>query len=192
MHQRCGYWMPDCKDAERKAHKWVNGALEAYGAALPLVAKREFAIDLGAHCGVVSRAMCRDFREALAFEPIQDNIDCIGANAPTVRIVGAAAGAERGFTTFANNGSNIARRKESGDLTVRVERVDDWAERCDLMKIDVEGMELDALAGAKNVLKSRPVLIIEMKHNAAEIRAALHDLGYTEKWANHVDAVFVP
>jgi FkbM family methyltransferase len=53
-------------------------------------------------------------------------------------------------------------------------------ERCDLIKLDVEGMEPDALRGADSTLdRCRPVLFIEwVKCGEAPIRALLEPRGY--------------
>ena len=53
-------------------------------------------------------------------------------------------------------------------------------ERVDLIKIDIEGMELEALKGAKLTLdKHKPALLVEkIKSNAADISDYLNALGY--------------
>jgi FkbM family methyltransferase len=52
--------------------------------------------------------------------------------------------------------------------------------RLDLLKIDVEGMELEVLAGAaKSVGANRPILLVEvLKTDAEALRAWLENLGY--------------
>jgi hypothetical protein len=53
-------------------------------------------------------------------------------------------------------------------------------ERLDLVKLDVEGMELDVLRGARATMeKHRPVMCIEvLKSDPAAIEAFLKELGY--------------
>jgi FkbM family methyltransferase len=53
-------------------------------------------------------------------------------------------------------------------------------QRIDLIKIDVEGMELDVLAGAaRSIAANRPIMLIEvMKTDANALRAWLEKLGY--------------
>jgi FkbM family methyltransferase len=52
--------------------------------------------------------------------------------------------------------------------------------RLDFMKIDIEGMEMEALSGARNqIARFKPQMLIEkIKSNEAEIGAFLADLGY--------------
>jgi hypothetical protein len=52
--------------------------------------------------------------------------------------------------------------------------------RVDLIKIDVEGMEMEALEGARQMIEtSRPVLLIEsIKVDRDALRAWLQDCGY--------------
>ena len=52
--------------------------------------------------------------------------------------------------------------------------------RLDLLKLDIEGMELDALAGAAKCLRDRhPIVIVEiLKTDKDKLRALLEELGY--------------
>jgi FkbM family methyltransferase len=61
---------------------------------------------------------------------------------------------------------------------VRLDTLD--LDRVDLIKIDVEGMELDVLAGATGtILRCKPILFIEtIKGNIKELRFYLSNVGY--------------
>jgi FkbM family methyltransferase len=63
--------------------------------------------------------------------------------------------------------------------TLALDEVD--AARVDFIKLDVEGMELEALQGAeKTIERSRPVLLIEkIKTDAEQLTRRLRDWGYT-------------
>ena len=66
-------------------------------------------------------------------------------------------------------------------VNIRTLAIDEYNfPRTDFIKIDVEGMELEALDGADKTIKNnRPVLLIEkIKSNSGEINAWLKDRGY--------------
>jgi FkbM family methyltransferase len=66
--------------------------------------------------------------------------------------------------------------------TVRKIRLDDYKlERCDLIKLDIEGMEFEALEGAAQVIaQCRPILLIEkIKTDADQLRGWLRARDYT-------------
>lgn len=63
--------------------------------------------------------------------------------------------------------------------------------RCDLIKVDVEGMELEVLQGAINTInKFRPVLYVEndRKDKARELIELIHSFGYRLWW--HLPPLF--
>jgi FkbM family methyltransferase len=67
-------------------------------------------------------------------------------------------------------------------VEIRTVALDDFnLPRVDFIKLDVEGMELDALAGAdKTIRNSRPVLLVEkIKTNSEAMNAWLTERGYT-------------
>jgi FkbM family methyltransferase len=66
-------------------------------------------------------------------------------------------------------------------IEIRTVTIDTLAlERIDMIKIDVEGMELEALEGGKeSLVRSRPILIVEsVKSDKAKLRSVLEQLGY--------------
>ncbi|HLH90090.1 MAG TPA: FkbM family methyltransferase [Xanthobacteraceae bacterium] len=65
--------------------------------------------------------------------------------------------------------------------TIRTVAIDALAlPRIDLIKLDVEGMELEAIAGARaSIERTRPILIVEaIKSDRAALRATIEPLGY--------------
>ena len=71
---------------------------------------------------------------------------------------------------------------EAAMVDVRVVSIDAFNfSRLDLIKIDVEGMEFEALAGAiKSIERHRPILFVEsLKVDKAQLRAFLEDLNYS-------------
>lgn len=167
-----------------------------------------FALDCGANIGTVSVSMasaCYGWGEVLAFEA-QERIfyalagnlalnNCLNARAQW-SAVGATDGALAvpvvDYTRPASFGSlEIRRRANTEDIgqaidyertgSVRMVRIDSLGlPRVDLLKIDVEGMEFDVLAGADATIRERhPVMLIEhIKVDGNQLVEVLRGWGY--------------
>lgn len=156
--------------------------------------------DVGANFGYytwLSHAICRQTL-CVAVEPDADNIELLRATAKrspgrTV-IVSAAASSISGEGSFARDvttgfkgsiiPSSVAATPDANDLvTVPFVSLDELA--CDigypdLMKIDVEGHELDVLAGSSTILDAGPTIIIEVTDRTRMgVLQNLSDRGYT-------------
>lgn len=71
---------------------------------------------------------------------------------------------------------------EASEIEVDIVRIDDFCaehnvEQVDLLKIDVEGFELDVLKGAENLIKSKKIKYIQFEFNANNLisRTTLRD-----------------
>lgn len=158
--------------------------LKKYLKAREYVQVRGVAVDIGAHVGLWSRVMARDFQQVLAFEPLMAHRDCFNLNLSEFSNVSlfpfALSDKEQDLnivTPIDNTGhSHVAKGPSvSGNVEqVHAVRLDSfsWHEKMkiDFMKIDVEGWELAVLRGAEATIKKhRPVIIIEQKpHGNAE------------------------
>jgi FkbM family methyltransferase len=133
--------------------------------------------DIGANIGIwsalLSRAVGPNGR-VVAFEPSPDNLTLLRANlarngCTNVEIVPAAVGRSSGTasfeTTTAGATHHLAAEGRSGDISVEVTTLDDFARTnavgFDAIKVDIEGFEPDAFAGMTNVLDGRPLLLTE-------------------------------
>lgn len=94
---------------------------------------------------------------------------------------------ENNFAALNVNGHSI------GDI-VEVKPLDDLQlQRCNLIKVDVEGMEFDVICGAEKTIRAcRPFLFIEnnSREGSPQTVQALVDLGYTCYW--HIEATYNP
>jgi hypothetical protein len=62
---------------------------------------------------------------------------------------------------------------------------------CDLIALDVEGFEMNALQGAKNtILKYKPTIIAE-RFNSIEQQKFMNDLGYEYVDQSFLDSIYV-
>jgi FkbM family methyltransferase len=167
-------------------------------------------VDVGAHIGVHALTAAARLRglgggTVVAFEPAHDSAARLRAaaarNRLEVTVVEAALGAEPGTADLradpaydiADAGVRSLHGHGTRVQTVRVTTFDAWAaearlERLDLVKLDVEGAELEALrgmAGALGRLWPR-ALVVEVKRRVLEragvdgdeVREYLDRLGY--------------
>ena len=141
----------------------------------------DMVIDVGAHLGTFTRiALNRNARVVVAVEPDPVNAVCFSRTFASeiadgrVRLVEAAAWHSPGSLNFEiGNASQTGRVAGSGNgraVVVRAVRLDDMADelklgRVDFIKMDIEGAERHALAGARRLLAAhKPRLAICIYH----------------------------
>jgi FkbM family methyltransferase len=138
-------------------------------------------IDVGAHLGTFTRiALRHGARLVVAVEPDPVNAECFGRTfaseiaAGRVRLVQAAAWHSPGSLTFevgnASQTGHVAESASGRGVTVRAMTLDGMADelklgRVDFIKMDIEGAERHALAGARRLLAAdKPRLAICIYH----------------------------
>ena len=138
-------------------------------------------IDVGAHLGTFTRlALRHGARLVVAVEPDPVNAVCFARTfapeieAGRVRLVQAAAWHSPGSLTFEVGSStqtgHVAEAQAGGGVTVRAVTLDGVVEelnvgRVDFIKMDIEGAERHALAGAQRILSTdKPRLAICIYH----------------------------
>jgi FkbM family methyltransferase len=171
-----------------------------------LVDPRKTALDIGAAEGIYAFYLQRLARRCVAFEPNPSSVTHLRRALPKVEIHQAAVSAVEGDATLrvpVVNGilykgwATIEPKNQLGELPPHtIEEIRVRTVRPDLMalgdlgfvKIDVEGHELDVLAGLSGLLaKCRPNLLIEVGDahrggSLAEVRRRLDPLGYVALW----------
>lgn len=168
------------------------------------------AVDCGANIGVHTiewaQAM-HGWGEVIAFEAQERIFYALAGNITlnncfNARAIWAAVGEERGtinvpapdYFTPSSFGSLEIRQtertefigqaidySEEGTSLTRMMPIDDLElKRLDFMKIDIEGMEMEALRGARATIEAhRPMMMIErIKSDEGELRGFLEGLGY--------------
>lgn len=163
-------------------------------------------IDVGANIGAHTLSFARLANCVIAIESSRVIHQMLCANlvlndVQNVWTLHAAAGAQDGVTLIpdinfnepGNFGCVPAFGHEQGTPT-RLVRIDSLKpNRCDFIKIDVEGMESQVLLGAQQTIgKFRPVMYIEndRKENSAALISLLFSFGYTLYW--HGSMLFNP
>lgn len=179
---------------------------------MKLAVRSQVIFDAGANIGLYALLAAKvNPRSSIhAFEPtpsivarLHENIQLNDQHNIKVNAVAVGAKTARGFvrdcrgSDGSSEGMNflLSDSVASGDggLCVDVVSLDDYCRRyaidhIDILKIDVEGGEYDALAGAENLLKSQAIDCIFIEfiewaakrygHSLIELRSALENIGY--------------
>ncbi len=199
-----GWWLPD---GEQHLQQWMRQVNmrdpgpggesrltyqgRKYKACRPFTRDWRVAIDVGAHVGLWSWQMARDFGRVVGFEPMPEHAACWAKNmaeADNATVLPFALGNEPGTVLLktrtpgssGDTGVDPVAERSSLRATVHVpgydpdaaegvaaecRRLDDFELKdVDFIKIDCEGYELWVLQGAVETLKRcKPCLIVEQK-----------------------------
>lgn len=152
-------------------------ALKIFGKELPNF------FDIGANVGLHSLLMAKQFPQhtIFAIEPLPENFDYLKKvvqlnDFKNVRLLQSACGATNGEIFFSEGETTLQGHitQDNTALKVQIATLDSIIEKCNmlpsLIKIDVEGAEIDVLEGfTENIAKANPVMIIEL-HNPRQDR----------------------
>ncbi len=145
-------------------------------AALAHVTDWTIAVDGGAHVGTWARVMAQRFTRVVAFEPSPDTYEALVTNlvrfeCPNVEALPCALGRMPGYVSMApldpraealkNTGARYV--AEGGAIPrITIDSLD--LPTCGLIKLDIEGAEVDALMGGLDtVRRCRPIIHYENK-----------------------------
>jgi FkbM family methyltransferase len=165
-----------------------------------LVQPRMTVYDIGANVGffsVIAARLVGPEGQVVAFEPVLKNCGQLTLNAQlnnftNVTVRCEALGNENGFATFfATLEPTLGRLKKFGapepgsdEITVAVRQldrliIDSGLPQPGLIKMDVEGAEVDVLLGASETLATaRPLLLIELHGTNNPVATLLEQQGY--------------
>lgn len=191
--------------ARRRAR--VDGRLtyqyHLYVRSLAAGTQRRVAVDVGAHVGLFSFWMVRDFLQVVAIEPVAAHRACWQVNVPARPqdvLHACALGAEARFVSMrtlkpGSSGGTVV--EGEGDIPQRT--LDSFElPVIDFLKIDCEGAEIDILrGGADTIDRCRPVCLVEQRpaqvaragHEPAAAVAWLTARGATVAWTDQRDYV---
>jgi FkbM family methyltransferase len=138
--------------------------------------------------------------KVIAFEPVKEYVsrfeEQVKLNHSNIKIEAVALSDKDGKTTFYDSGGASSFSKKHGEkinkypsrkITVVTKKLDSYKLKPTLIKIDVEGFEMNVLKGAQKTLaKYKPTLILELEDkflreagsSTAELLSYLGSLGY--------------
>ena len=160
--------------------------------------KMKTVIDVGAWCGTWSKAIEPFAKKVIAFEPDKVHFECLQRNCtincdPRMEAVGAEV-MEVSLTE--DNFTQAKRVNEKGNI--RMINLDYMNyQDVDMIKIDVEGYEMQVLKGATKTLENIKYLMIELNNNTKkygsnniEIEKHIQSLGFKVLMDHWPDKVF--
>lgn len=155
-------------------------------------------VDCGAYNGDTIEAFAGAgyaFDEIAAFEPDPENFATLSRLALPMRCFQSGVSDRARSVSFSAAGPSG--KTGSGEMTIQCVAIDDAIPgfRPTLIKMDVEGDELDALRGARKTLEDRPGLAISLYHHpehhwAIPLHLAALDLGYRFEIRGHTQQSF--
>tara|TARA_B100001173_G_C15988515_1_gene547827 strand:+ start:260 stop:886 length:627 start_codon:yes stop_codon:yes gene_type:complete len=160
--------------------------------------KMKTVIDVGAWCGTWAKAIEPFAEKVIAFEPDKTHFECLQRNCtvnctPRMEAVGAQL---QEVSLTEDNFTQAKRVDEKGNI--RMITLDHMAyEDVDMIKIDVEGYEMEVLKGATKTLESVKYLMIELNNNTKkygsnniEVEKHIVSLGFKVLMDHWPDKVF--
>jgi FkbM family methyltransferase len=131
------------------------------------ITQNDIFFDAGSNAGFYSLFARAKGAEVHAFEPFPDTFRLlqknIHANGGTIHGHETAVSNETGFGFMQGKGpSGYNKISERGTVKVKTLRLDDFPVVPTIMKVDVEGHDLEAMQGAEQMLrKHKPILVVE-------------------------------
>lgn len=177
-----GWWFPTGEThlpawmKNPKVRMFLNGRAAYQGqkqvAALALCKDRRVAIDVGAHIGLWSFNLAREFEQVHSFEPVEAHRACFRQNveAENVDLVAAALGDRAGKVSIRTEPTSSGDSRVDGPGEIPMFTLDSFHyANVGLLKIDTEGFELAVLRGAEETIaRWKPVIVVEQKRGHAQ------------------------
>lgn len=201
MVEKDGVWWPSKCTESRLNAAWTFDDIKTLLSKCP---KKNVAIQAGGNVGVWPIEFAKEFKEVITFEPDWLNFDCLVKNAEgvdNIKAYNAALGLESGTAALDRVSYNCGAHQIKDGEEFHVMTIDSLdLEDCDLIQLDIEGFELNALKGAQKTIEVfKPVIMVEDKGLSERYGSAKGDianwlapLGYVENCRTARDIVFVP
>ena len=180
---------------------------EKYDAAMRYVRHRRVAVDGGAHFGLFSHGMAKDFNELIAFEPVAEHQACWRANMAGVenaRLECCALGEHAGNRLHGESAAGVIRRYgHRPDCGAQLTPIRGAGEGragadadvsmtyelpvLDFLKLDCEGYEVFIVRGARKTLqRCKPCVMVEQKAGSRACAALRHRIARCGQCAERI------
>ncbi len=128
--------------------------------------KFKLVLDIGAWCGTWSKAIEPYTKKVIAFEPDKTHFECLMKNCTiNCNPRREAVGSENKLVSLTKDTFTQAKRIEKGE-DVNMVTIDSFDyDNVNLIKIDVEGYEMEVLKGAEKTLDKTQFVMIELNNN---------------------------
>jgi FkbM family methyltransferase len=202
MKQTHGFWFPDYDTHFPRllAKSLKNDGVARYqwrarDAAVAACEQKRICIDIGANVGLWSCDLVKHFDQVIAFEPVQEFIDCFEKNvvATNYTMHRMALGRTESFINMnivqGNTGHSHINKESFGQGSIPLKTLDSFNfTNVDMIKIDVEGFEEEILAGAMETIKlNKPILVIEQqKHEYQDDMIDTPAIKILQSWGYNV------
>lgn len=170
-------------DGEKHLQEWMNKVnvriegrltyqMGKYQAATSYCSAKRVSVDVGAHVGLMSYWMAKDFDHVHAFEPVSAHRECFAFNVPAYNVTmhPVALGVVNDSVAIRTGPNSSGDSWVSGPGDIEMTVLDEFElEDVDFLKLDTEGHELPILMGGEKTLKRcRPVVMVEQKKGHAQ------------------------
>lgn len=180
-----------------KESDWDNYQLIQYRQFVKYSPHRKTALDCGAHAGIMTRRMSKDFKNVVSFEPVHYTLltsNTLDLHNVDIKPFGVLD--HLGIVPISINLNN------SGDCVIgsgpdEIEVITiDWLDLRDIsaIKMDVQGSEMAALVGAaRTIQRDHPTLMLEIEKddsNREMIEETMLEWDYVKVFEKNADRVY--
>lgn len=154
---------------------------------------KNLCVQAGGNIGFYPKFLSKIFEKVITFEPEPLNYQCLLLNTQdcsNIESHQAALGAENKNVSLVFDNNNCGGHRVEGDGNIKMVRLDDLElKELDLLYLDCEGYEGEAISGALQTIKKfNPIICVELAWK--DYTGLLSDLGYTMVEKIDVNGVF--
>ncbi|MEO8614030.1 MAG: FkbM family methyltransferase [Luteolibacter sp.] len=192
------FWVPDIDAQQGSNLQLTKASFEDRGGiqidnlinALKVIKRFDLAIDGGANVGSWTRVLADHFQQVVSFEPNHDAFECLQRNITEWQIADRVTAYKEAISDRhemvcvapAKQGRRTVTAQVIGPGDIPTKTIDDLQlTACSFIKLDLEGYEAKALAGATaTVAKFRPWIMVENKKKHSFFKSSAEQI--LQKW----------